>query len=947
METLTVNLKINGQPYQATVPTKDSLLDYLGEKRLSPAITTRLSLLKTLRDDLRLTGTKNGCGTNHCGNCLVLVNGKPKKSCLLQMRSLQNAEIVTIEGLADNGGLHPIQAAFINSGGSQCGFCTPGMIMATKALLDTNPNPSEAEIKQGLEDVICRCTGYNKIIDAVKQAARALAQADEIGVVEAGGLGASVMDYDGVQKAKGALTYADDLYLDGMLYLKAVWSAHPHANLIGVDTSAAEAVPGVVRVLTARDVPGVNRFGNLKRDQPVLADDRVRFIGDAVALVVAENDLAAEKAARLVKVDYEPLPGVFTAADALKPDAPQLFPEGNICKHLVHTVGDPAQGLAQADLIVEGHFETPWVEHAYLEPEAGVAYWDDDRLVIKTPTQFPFELRAQLSAIFNLPEERVHVICTPGGGAFGSKIDGTVEPLLALATFVTGRPTKMTLTREESLFRSTKRHPYYMDYRVGLSREGRILAVDCKLLSDAGAYTDMSPRVIDQACIFACGPYEVLNLRIEGWAMYTNNVKSSAFRGFGINQVAFAIESLLDEAARKLGLDPIEMRLLNCLRPGSKTASGEILRYSVAIEETLVAAREALTKDLPRIRQMVTPGWKLGLGVASGFKNVGAGKGKVDDAGATFTLLPDGRVQLRVSAVDFGQGIRTTMAQIARGVLPLPPGALEVISGDTVLTHKHGGAVAERQTLISGAAVEKAANQFKDTLVTKAAAIWEVPVDEVILVPEGVADTRTEQHMTLNELASDLDQRGDKAACSYVHVAPKTFALADHEGRKSVSAEDYRNYPAYAYITQACALEVNPETGQVRVLKVWAAHDVGRAINPQKIEGQVEGSCMMAIGYALSEDYPMENGFPKFADFGDLGVPTIHATTPVRTLIIEKPDPAGPFGAKGISEVATVPLTPAVCNAIYDAVGVRVYQLPATPARLRAALQAQAEYASV
>jgi CO/xanthine dehydrogenase Mo-binding subunit/aerobic-type carbon monoxide dehydrogenase small subunit (CoxS/CutS family) len=943
LETLTIKLTVNGQPIEAAVPTKDSLLDFLGEKRLSPTITNRLSLLKTLRDDLRLTGTKNGCGTNHCGNCLVLVNGKPKKSCLLQMRTLQNADVVTIEGLTDalRGDLHPIQAAFINSGGSQCGFCTPGMVIAAKALLDANPSPSEAEIKQGLEDVICRCTGYNKIIDAVRSAARSLAQSSDIDVLEAGGLGTSVMDYDGVEKAKGTLQYADDIYLEGMLYLKAVWSAYPHAKVLGVDTRAAEAVPGVVRVLTAKDVPGKNRFGTIKRDQPVLADDRVRFIGDAVALVVAENDLAAEKAARLVKVDYEPLPGVFTAADALKPDAPQLFSEGNICKHLVHTVGDPASGLAQADLVVEGHFETPWVEHAYLEPEAGVAFWNDDMLVVKTPTQFPFELRLQLSEIFNLPEERVHVICTPGGGAFGSKIDATVEPLLALATYVTGRPTKMTLNREESLFRSTKRHPYYMDYRVGVAADGRILAVDCKLLSDAGAYTDLSPRVIDQACIFACGPYEVPNIRIEGWAMFTNNVKSSAFRGFGINQVAFAIESLLDEAARRLGLDPIELRLRNCLRAGSKTASGEILKYSVAIEETLLAAREALQQDLPRIRQMVTPGWKLGLGVASGFKNVGAGKGKVDDAGATFTLMPDGHVQLRVSAVDFGQGIRTTMAQIARGVLPLAAGALEVISGDTVLTHKHGGAVAERQTLISGAAVEKAANQFKETLITRAAAIWEVPADEVILVPGGVAATRSEQHLTLDELADELDKRGEKATCSYVHVAPKTFALADHEGRKTVSAEDYRNYPAYAYITQACAVEVHPTTGQARVLKVWAAHDVGRAINPQKIEGQVEGSCLMAIGYALSEDYPMENGFPKFTNFGDLGVPTIHDMTPVRVLIIEKPDPAGPFGAKGISEVATVPLTPAVTNAIYDAIGVRMYTLPATPARILAAQKAQ------
>ena len=590
LDTITVHLTVNGQPVTATVPTKDSLLAFLDQKRLSPAITAKMSLLKYLRDDLRLTGSKNGCGTNHCGNCMVLVNGKAKKSCLLQMRSLENAEVTTIEGLAEPGQLHPIQAAFVASGGSQCGFCTPGMVVAAKALLDSNPDPTDDEIRKGLEDVICRCTGYNKIIDAVKISARALRTGEDVALMPAGGLGASVVDFDGVEKAQGRLMYADDIYVEGMLHLKAVWSQYPHARILWVDTSEAEKVPGVYRVFTAADVPGLNAFGVIKQDQPVLCDDRARFLGEAIALVAAESELAAEKARDLIKVEYEPLPGVFTAKAALAPDAPQLFPDGNICKHLVHTVGDLEQGFASADLIVEGHFETPFVEHAYLEPESGVAWWDGDTLTLKTPTQFPFELRVQLSRIFNLPEEKVHVICTPGGGAFGSKIDATVEPLLALAAYCTGRPVKMTLNREESFFRSTKRHPYYMDYRVGLTKDGQIVAVDCELLSDAGAYTDLSPRVIDQACIFACGPYEIPNIRIEGWAVYTNNVKGSAFRGFGINQVAFAIESLLDEAARRLNLDPFELRLGNCLHAGSKTASGEILRYSVAIEETLIAA---------------------------------------------------------------------------------------------------------------------------------------------------------------------------------------------------------------------------------------------------------------------------------------------------------------------------------------------------------------------
>jgi len=724
-----------------------------------------------------------------------------------------------------------------------------------------------------------------------------------------------------------------------MLYAKVLWSEYPHASIEHLDTTAAERVAGVVRVLTARDVPGHNGFGPLQADQPVLCDERVRFVGDAVAMVVAESEAAATAARDLIRVEYKPLPGVFSAEDALQEGAPVVHSEGNVCKHLVHTVGDVSKGFASADLTVEGHFETPFVEHAYLEPESGLAFWEEDVLYLKVPTQFPFELRSQLARILDLPEERIRVQITPLGGSFGSKIDATVEPLIALATYVTGSPVKLTLTRQESLKRSVKRHPYSMDYRVGLDKEGKILAVDAKLLSDTGAYTNLGPRVIDQACIFACGPYEVPNLRVEGWAVYTNNVNASAFRGFGINQAAVAIESLLDEAARKLGLDPFELRYSNALKEGSSTAAGEILRRSVAIRETIVAARDALQEELPAIRNMVSPGHKLGIGVASGFKNVGAGKGKVDDAGAIFTLLPGGKVELRASAVDMGQGIRTTLAQIAQQVLPLSDGSLEVITGDTTLTPKHGGAVAERQTLISGNAVMEAAKRFKAELIGAAARVLDTPAEGVDLFPEGLVHLQDETQLSLEELESDLRARGEQVAAEFIYVAPPTLALADVEGRKKVSPEEYRNYPAYAYTTQVAAVEVDPATGQTRLLRVLAAHDVGRAINPQKIEGQIEGSCHQAQGYALSEDFPLVEGIPKARTYRDLHVPGIMDAPTVRTLIVEKPDDTGPLGAKGISEVATVPLTPAILNAIYDAVGARIYTLPATPDRVLSALE--------
>jgi CO/xanthine dehydrogenase Mo-binding subunit/aerobic-type carbon monoxide dehydrogenase small subunit (CoxS/CutS family) len=911
-------------------------------KAINPTVTPETTLLRFLRDELGLTGAKNGCSTNHCGACTVLVNGKATKSCLLRVARLDNSEILTIEGLSPADVLHPIQTAFLAAGAVQCGFCTPGMIMATKALLDVNPDPTEAEIREGLRNNICRCTGYSKIIDAVHLAARWLRDPREMQLTLSGGYGQSVIDVDGVAKVQGRLKFADDLHLPDMLYAKVLWSEHPHALIKEIDTSAAKQVAGVEFVLTAEDVPGHNGFGPLKQDQPVLCSDRVRFIGDAVAMVLAETEQAATEARDSIRVEYEPLPGVFSPGEALQQSAPQLHPDGNVCKHLVHEVGDLEQGLATSFLVVEGHFETPFVEHAYLEPESGLGYWDGDVLNLHVPTQFPFELKMQLAKVLGVPEETVRVQTTPLGGSFGSKIDATVEPLIALGAYVSRRPVKLTLTRDESLKRSVKRHPYVMDYRVGLDRDGKLVAVDAKLLSDTGAYTNLGPRVIDQACIFSCGPYEVPNLRVEGWAVHTNNVNASAFRGFGINQAAVAIESLLDEASRKLDIDPFELRYKNALVEGSTTVAGEILRRSVATRETIEAAREALAEELPEIKKSLTPGKKLGIGVASGFKNVGAGKGKVDDAGAIFTLLPGGKVQLRASAVDMGQGIRTTLVQIARQVLPLPEDSLELITGDTALTPKHGGAVAERQTLISGNAVIEAAQRFKTEVLRAAATVLALPSDELELLPDGVVHLRTENLLSLEELQREMQGRGEQVVAEFIYVAPKTLALADVEGRKRVSPEEYRNYPAYAYTTQVAALEVDPTTGDVRMLRVLAAHDVGRAINPQKIEGQIEGSCHMAQGYALSEEYPVEGGIPKARTYRDLHVPTIMDAPPVRTLIVEKPDSTGPLGAKGISEVATVPLTPAILNAIYDAVGVRIRRLPATPARIKAAIEESA-----
>jgi len=914
---ITVSFTLNGQPVEAGVRPETTLLRFL-------------------RDELGLTGTKNGCSTNHCGACMVLVEGEPTKSCLLRLARVAGKRVETIEGLAGSGEMHPIQAAFLASGAVQCGFCTPGMIISTKGLLAKYPDPSEDQIRQGLKDNICRCTGYVKIIEAVRLAARWLKNPAEIQLGAGGaGLGGSLPDLDGREKVTGGLAFADDLYPGGVLYGKVLWSRYPHAGILALDTSAARSMPGVKAVLTAADVPGHNGVGSLKADQPVLCLDRVRFTGDAVAVVFALSPEAALAAVNEIKVDYRELPGLFSPREALNSGAAELHPGGNVCKHLVHTQGDLQAGFREAAVVVEGSFETPFVEHAYLEPEAGVGMVDENgTVVIYAPTQFPFELRKQLAAVLNLPEEGVRVIATPAGGAFGSKLDNTVEALLALGAYHLRQPVKITLTREESMRVSTKRHPYQMDYRVGVDARGRLCAVEASLISDAGPYTALSPRVIDQACIFSCGPYRVPNLRVEGWAVFTNNANSSAFRGFGINQTAVAIESLLDEAARRLGLDPLEIRARNALEPGDRTISGEILKSSVTTRATIEAAREALQKELPAIEAARATGRKIGVGVASGFKNVGAGKGKVDDAGAIFSLQPGGRILLRASAVDMGQGIRTALLQVAAEVLGIDEGGFDLITGDTALTIRHGGAVGERQVLISGKAVELAALEFRSSLLEKAANLTGLPAEKLALRTGGVFGPGGALVASLADLAA-----GEPLEVSYYYVSPKTYALADKEARNTVPPEEYRNYPAYAYTTQVAVVEVDESSGRVKVLKIIAVHDCGRAINPQKVEGQIEGSCSMGAGYALSEAYLLDRGRPLTRTYSQLRLPTILETPEIRCILVEDPEPNGPFGAKGISEVATVPITPAILNAIYDAVGVRIYSLPATPEKVLAGIR--------
>lgn len=924
------------------------------ERQVHPDLT----LLRFLRDDLKLTGTKEGCGQGHCGTCTVLIDGTAMRSCLQKVSRLDGRKIETIEGLGQPNRLHPIQEAFLAAGAVQCGFCTPGMILATKALLEKNGAPSDEEIKEGLKNNLCRCTGYVKIIDAVRLASDLIHQRQSLKPKRFAAsdgfnlIGASVQDIDGPLKVKGELRFADDLILDDMGYGKILFSRYPHAEIVSIDTSKAEKAAGVRAVLTAKDIPGQNSFGILIPDQPVLADKKTRFRGDPVAFVVADTRKEAEEASKMISVEYEELKGVFSPQEALRPDTPLIHEKGNVMRRLDHSVGDVEKAFSKAELIVEGDYSTPFIDHAFLEPESGVASLSKGgKINVWTSTQMPFELRGQIAACLGFPEEKVRVIATPLGGGFGGKISVTVQDLIALGALRTGRPVKMTLTREESLRLHTKKHASFLHYKTGFSKDGKIVATHAKIILDTGPYTDVAPIVLDQASIFSCGPYEIPNVKIEGLAVFTNNANGGAMRGFGINQVAFAMEQQLDVAAEKLKIDPFELRLNNALQVGKSTISGEILRASVPIKETLRAAQKALG-SLDRSPS----GKKIGIGVASGFKNVGAGKGSVDNGGAIIHLAETGKIKVYVSSVDMGQGNRTVMAQLCAHELATSLDNIEIVTGDTDLVLKAVGVVGERATYCSGNAVLMGMRAFKKAILEKASTELNIPQEQLDTYGQGVLDRNrgSTSILTFAEISRRLALKGEQLRVEYFYTAPKTFPISFSGIPKSgtilarytpsevlVNKEEYRNYPAYAYITNVAVVEVDKGTGKVEVKKVITAVDVGRAINPQKIEGQIEGSIMMGLGYGLSERYDLAHGIPLTDNLKKCGIPKIDETPEMITLIIEEEDPGGPYGAKGISEVATVPITPAIMNAIHDAVGIRIHDLPATPDRILKALQSR------
>lgn len=890
-------------------------------------------LVNVLREELGLTGTKIGCDEGECGACTVLIDGQPVLSCLYPVYKVQGRNVQTVEGVASDEKLHPVQAALVSHDAIQCGYCTPGMVMTAISILEDIPNPTVEEIKDGLGNNYCRCTGYVKIVDAIQDAA-AVIRGDKASLTQI-----ELPRKDAVARVTGEEKYGSDLKLDNMLYGKVVWSGVAHAEILGIDTSAAETTPGVVRVITHKDVPGKNLFGSMGYDQPALAEGKVLFAGEAVAVVYAETKEAAAAGASRVKVTYRELPGVFTPQESLKEGAPILKGENNVFHRTLVEKGDIDAGFKQADIIIEDDYQTQAIEHLFLETEGGIGVMDDGVVTVYQATQWPPGDQMQLADILGLPLEKVRVVQTPIGGAFGGKMDLTTHPYLALGAYLTGRPVKVVLTRPESIRMHVKRHPFYLHYKLGATREGKIVALHAQIVSDGGAYRSTTDDVLEQATVFASGPYAIPNVKLTGVSARTNNVPCGAMRGFGAQQVTFAMESQVDRLALALEMDPFVLRRKNMLDVGSTLVTGQILKNSIGAKPVLEAAEKALKKvHLPEPK----PGKRIGIGVAAGMKNVGLGIGNDDSVHVSLELEPDGKILLRQGAIDLGQGSNSAMCQIAAKAMDIDYDLIRNLAGDTKYGQDGGITAASRQTHMTGQASYKVSTQFKTTLVEYAAKVYQVDPQKIKLTHEGdVIDLGREERIgNLQDLAKKAEERGEKVYEHLHYIPPKTYRIMPVEKRKDmgISDDEYINYPAFCFGCQVIISEVDEETGHVDVLKVIAAHDVGTAIRPASVEGQIEGGVVMGLGYALTEEFIQEKGVVISDEFHKITTPRSTLPTEIQTILVDDPHPHGPFGAKGVGEGAYMPTAPAVVNSINNAVGVRIKSIPATKDKVLAGI---------
>ena len=838
-------------------------------------------LIRYLRDTLHLTSVKDGCSEGACGTCHVLIDGKPTKACIPQTDKLEGKTIVTVEGLSD-WEKQVYTFAFGEAGAVQCGFCIPGMVISAKGLLDVNPDPTREEAAFAIRNNICRCTGYVKIIDGILLAARIFregklpaASADDWQV------GSRVHRLDVEEKVLGYGQYPDDVYVDGMCYGGAVRSRYARARVLSIDTAEAEALEGVVCVLTQKDIPGQVNVGHLKKDQPTLIGigELTHYLGDAVALVCARDQETLEAAKKLVKVEYEELPAVHNPAEAAAPNAPLVFEEdeNNVQAYKHVSRGDAAGAIAKAKYVLTEKFHTPWTEHAFLEPECCVALpLDNGGVRLLTTDQSAHTTMHECAAMLGVDYDHCQVQNMLVGGGFGGKEDMSVQHHAALIAYVARVPVKVKLSRQESILVHPKRHSMDMEFTMGCDENGIIQGVKARVVSDTGAFASLGGPVLERACTHAAGPYAYENFEIEGWAYYTNNPPAGAFRGFGVTQTCFCTETLLNQMADLVGISPWEIRYRNAIRPGGVLPNGQIVDGSTGLVETLEAIK-------PAYDAAVAAGDPVGIACA--MKNAGVGVGIPDWGRCKLIVEPDGKVHIYTGASCIGQGLGTVLVQTVVTCTGLRRGDVVYERSNTWIAPDSGDTSGSRQTLVTGEAARRACAKLKAEL---------------------------DGGKTLAQLAGQE---------FYGEYLAKTDPLG-------ADVPNPVSHVAYGYATQMCILD--RETGKIK--KMVAAHDVGKAVNPLSIEGQIEGGVVMSMGYALTEQYPIDENCKPTAKYGTLGLFRANQLPEqeIEAIVVEKPglDVAG--GAIGIGEITSIPTAPAIADAYYRLDGERRLELPLT-----------------
>lgn len=824
-------------------------------------------LLKYLRDDCNITSVKNGCSEGACGTCMVIVDGKAIKACVLTTEKVDGKTITTIEGFTERE-RDVFAYAFTEAGAVQCGFCIPGMVISARALFYKTLDPTIEEIKKALIGNICRCTGYVKIEKAIMMAAEIFRENKEVPKVFCKGLiGEPMARVDAKDKTLGLGEYTDDIRIDGMVYGAALRSKYPRALVKSIDTTEAEKIKGVIKIITADDIPGKRYLGHLKKDTPALikVGEETRYLGDAVALVAAETEEIAKEAIKHIKVDFEELKPLSSPIEAMKDDAPKIHEGGNVLVHEHLVRGNADEAIKNSKYVVTNKYSVPFTEHAFLEPEAAVAVPDgEDGLIVYTGTQSIYDDLREIGSLLNLSEDKLRIISKYVGGGFGGKEDMSCQHHTALLAYIIKKPVKMCLTRQESIMVDTKRHAMEMEFTTACDENGKLTAMKAQIIADTGAYASLGGPVLQRACTHAAGPYNYQNMVVDGIAVYTNNTPGGAFRGFGVTQSAFATECNLNKLADMVGIDPFEIRMRNAIRPGEVLPNGQIADEGTALVETLEAVKDTYYNNKY-------------AGIACTFKNSGVGVG-IPDTGRCKIKVIDGKVHIRTSAACIGQGLGTVVVQVVGEVLGIPASQIIYETPDTRITPNSGTTTASRQTVFTGEATRIAALKLKDALKVK----------------------------TLTEL------EGIEFFGEYLGVTDKMGS----------PKENPVSHVAYGFATQVVIIDENG-----KLVKVVAAHDVGKAINPKNVEGQIEGGVVMGLGYGLTEDYVIENSIPK-VKFGTLGLLRATQVPEIVPIIIEKNTEELSFGAKGVGEITCIPTAPAVQGAYYKLDGIFRTELP-------------------